>query len=135
MTFAAMYTVFFKHIHIQVYRTQDKLIAKNSVNDFIFKIISFQIFSSYSRNCILFLYVFFYFMLLVTFVFYISQLKIESYHRDLLGSRAESFFASICVKYSMEVEGGFPVPIRRIFFDANFSNNRALAFFDAYNLI
>ena len=83
--------------------------------------------------------------LLVTFVFYISQLKFESCHRYMTGrlerimlpgdvnnrksaktsrpSRlaGEVVFASIYVKYSMEVEGGFPRPYpSNFFFDANF---------------
>ena len=63
---------------------KDKLIAENSVNDFIFKIVFKTISFTYSvhlqeiASC--FLYVFFYFPLPpVTFVFYIIQLK--SYHR------------------------------------------------------
>ena len=85
----------------------------------------FQIVSSYSKNFILFLYAFFYFpSLLRTFVFF------ESYHRYMTGrperkknktsgpSRLKGgvVFASIYVKYSMEVEGGFPRPYSSIFF-------------------
>ena len=87
----------------------------------------FQIFSSYSRNCILVLYVFFYFpSLRITFVFYISDRSTRTNNapwkcqqqKKLETSRLAGgvVFVSIYVKYFMEVEGGFPRPYPSNFF-------------------
>ena len=109
----------------------------------------FQIFSSLLRNCIVFFYVFLYFpSFLVTFVFYISQLKFESYHRymtgrpkriilhgdvnnrksaellDLLGSPAESFLPASMWNILWKFMVVFSAPIRQNFSIQTFNNDK-----------